>query len=161
MIGLLVCCRAQQQQQSCTVDGVTYEDGSSLPSLDACQQCRCDSGLTFCVRVSFCRDLGQCGVIVTLPGACCPVCFGKSPVYFLSVLIFSLSFCWLFCFYFAPTTSNNNVARTVIKAVVVVHHLFRLHPFQLCRPLVFFCFTQTAKHQKHGPMYNNRQPLFN
>lgn len=71
----LVCCRAQQQQ-SCTVDGVTYEDGSSWPSLDGCQQCRCSSGLTFCVRVSFCRELGQCGVIVTLPGACCPVCFG-------------------------------------------------------------------------------------
>lgn len=70
------CCRAQQRQ-SCTVDGVTYEDGSSWPSLDGCQQCRCSSGLTFCVRVSFCRDLGQCGVIVTLPGACCPVCFGK------------------------------------------------------------------------------------
>ena len=76
------CCRAQQQQ-SCTVDGVTYEDGSSWPSLDGCQQCRCSSGLTFCVRVSFCRDLGQCGVIVTLPGACCPVCFGKTINYFL------------------------------------------------------------------------------
>jgi len=61
---------------SCTVDGVTYADGASWPSVEGCQQCRCSSGLTFCVRTSFCKDLGQCGVIVTLPGACCPVCFG-------------------------------------------------------------------------------------
>lgn len=61
---------------SCTVDGVTYPDGSVWPTLDGCQQCRCSTGLAFCVRVSFCRDLAQCGVIITPPGACCPVCFG-------------------------------------------------------------------------------------
>ena len=37
----------------------------------------CSSGLTFCVRTATCNVIGQCGVIVTLPGACCPVCFGK------------------------------------------------------------------------------------
>ena len=68
--------RSQSNDGSCTMDGVTYDDGAVWPSMEGCQSCRCSSGLTFCVRTSSCQDLGQCGVIVTLPGSCCPVCFG-------------------------------------------------------------------------------------
>jgi len=68
--------QSQSNDGSCTMDGVTYNDGAVWLSMEGCQSCRCSSGLTFCVQTSSCQDLGQCGVIVTLPGACCPVCFG-------------------------------------------------------------------------------------
>ncbi|XP_076799666.1 uncharacterized protein LOC143444348 isoform X2 [Clavelina lepadiformis] len=56
----------------CAYQGVTYNDGDMVESLDTCQSCTCQNGNVVCSQRE-CEEL-QCLSQVTISGECCPSC---------------------------------------------------------------------------------------
>ena len=58
----------------CTYENSTYANQATFRSRSRpCDQCRCDSGTVTC-RTQNCPSLSDCRDLITLEGACCPIC---------------------------------------------------------------------------------------